>query len=273
MVPNFRSTPSTKVDLARPRTRACFEGFLCGILTWFITNDLNLLELLPLLRGTNMTLILAGTLGALLGLTRAIWLCRISAVALLGLWIVVAFTPFSSSLALPLKLDQSPEKTQAIVVLQAGVQRDNDLGMPTLERTLHAIELLQQGFAPRLIVTEVPGEGSHIKAAKRLMKNLGINGDVLAVGPVHTTHDEAVLVSQLMGKHGWKKILLVTSPTHSLRSSLTFQKTGLQVVSTPCRESLFDLEHLNEPSERVRAFGSAMREIIGIRTYRSRGWL
>ena len=105
-----------------------------------------------------------------------------------------------------------------------------------------------------------------------LAARLKVRCPVTTVGPVRDTHDEAVLVSRLASEQGWRKILLVTSPTHSRRASLTFRKAGLEVVSTPCRETRYDLENLLKWSDRLQAFSSAMHEIVGLRIYRSRGW-
>jgi uncharacterized SAM-binding protein YcdF (DUF218 family) len=105
------------------------------------------------------------------------------------------------------------------------------------------------------------------------MTRLGVRGAVSSVGPVGDTHDEAVLVSKLARQQGWKKILLVTSPTHSRRAALTFAKTGLTVISTPCQETGFDLENLNTSGDRLMAFRTALHELVGLRVYRTRGWI
>ena len=236
---------------------------------------LGLLALIPFLRSATTSLFLAAILGAALGATRGIVLLRGGVIIVLCLWFGVAFTTLSDRIAQPLKVAQLPETADAVVVLHAGIQKDNDFGAATLERTLHGLELVQQGYAPRLILTEVPPpDGSHAKAASALMKNLSIRGQLLSVGPVQNTHDEAVLVSALTKQHGWKKILLVTAPTHSRRAFFTFAKTGLQVVSTPCQETSFDFENLAAEGVdvHVRAFAEAIREIVGLRIYRARGW-
>jgi hypothetical protein len=46
----------------------------------------------------------------------------------------------------------------------------------------------------------------------------------------------------------------------------------LEVISTPCRETRYDLENLIKWPDRLQAFSSAMHEIVGLRIYRSRGW-
>ena len=123
------------------------------------------------------TLFVALFLGLILGLTRFLMVLRVGAVLALGLWLTVAFSPLAALLAQPLLLREAPQKADAIVVVQAGMQKDGDFGMTTLQRTLYALELMQQGYAPRLIVTEVADAGSHQKAALGLKKNLGLHGE------------------------------------------------------------------------------------------------
>lgn len=261
----------------RSRISRAFEGFVCSLLIWFICDHLGLIELVPPLRGSVSLALLMALGGALLGLTRGLSVLRFGIGGFFCLWLLVAYTPLAAYLVRPLKVEDPLQAADAIVVLQAGIQADDDFGSSTLERIVHGLELIQQEDAPRLIITETPpsrDSGSHLRAASTLMKNLKVECPVFAVGPVTNTHDEAVQVAQLARNQGWSKILLVTSPTHSRRACLTFRKTRLQVISTPCRESSYDFENLasGDPSARLRAFAEAMREIIGLRTYKSRGW-
>ena len=258
----------------RGRGGRAFEGALCAFLVWFVANDLGLLELVPVLRGWTFVPVAALVAGAALGLTWARAVGRWLAGASVGLWLLVAFTPLASALLTPLKTEDAPARADAVVVLQAGVQRDDDFDAPTLERMVHGLELLHAGYAPRLIVTEVPKGGSNVRATGALMSRLGVRGALFPVSPVQTTRDEALRCADLCRAHGWKTILLVTSPAHSKRAKLTFQKLGLRVLSSPCRESAFDFENLSAPGAqgRTRAFAEAVREIVGLRAYRARGW-
>jgi uncharacterized SAM-binding protein YcdF (DUF218 family) len=65
----------------------------------------------------------------------------------------------------------------------------------------------------------------------------------------------------------------VTSPTHSRRAALALEREGVDVVSSPCRETRFDLETLDRPGERLMAFGSLIHERLGLLYYRWRGWV
>jgi uncharacterized SAM-binding protein YcdF (DUF218 family) len=268
------SETQSSPQFADSRVALALQGLVGALLCWFAARDLGLLDLFPIWRGATATIFVAAAVGAGLGLTRARALIGVGATFLLGLWLVVAFTPLSAICARSLVVAQPAAQADAVVVLLASIQRDDDFGTPSLERTLHGLALMRQNHAPRLILTQgFPPQGSHRVAVSRLMENLKMPVPLQIVGPVRDTHDEALLVSDLARRNGWKRILLVTSQLHSRRASLVFAKTGLNVVSTPCRETSFDLENLNSPGGRIKAFNSAIHEIIGLRVYRARGWI
>lgn len=247
---------------------------MLALLGWFAARDLGLLDILPLFRGTLATVWVFTLVGAGLGTTRARRGVEIGVALALLLWALVAWTPLAARLAWPLVRDEAPVKADAVVVLLASIQRDDDFGTPSLERTLHGIKLLRQGFAPTLVLTQgVPPQGSHQRAARALMGDLRVAGAIEVVGPVRDTHDEALAVARLAREKGWKRVLLVTSPLHSTRAALVVEATGLGVVSTPCRETSFDLENLSLPGERIEAFNGALHELIGLRAYRARSWI
>jgi uncharacterized SAM-binding protein YcdF (DUF218 family) len=88
-----------------------------------------------------------------------------------------------------------------------------------------------------------------------------------------TTHDEAVALARLCRERGWRRVLAVTSPTHTRRAASTLEKAGLEVISVPSIETDFDLERLVWPKDRRRAFPKIAHERIGLLVYRHRGWI
>ena len=103
------------------------------------------------------------------------------------------------------------------------------------------------------------------------MKAFGIEAELVVVGPVANTRDEARLVAGLAAERGFRTILLVTSPTHTRRAAAAFEKKGLAVVVSPSVETRFDLETLDDPDDRVKAFGNLLHERLGLLVYRLRG--
>jgi uncharacterized SAM-binding protein YcdF (DUF218 family) len=188
------------------------------------------------------------------------------------LWTVVAFTPLTWWMAQGLVRRDPPRDADAIVVLASSIQKDGELSAVSMSRLLHGLELLHAGRAPRLVLTELePPERSYAEPARALMKDLGLEGELVALGPVHNTRDEARLVAGFASERGFRTILLVTSPTHTRRAAATFEKRGLEVAASPAIETRFDLELLDNPDDRVKAFGNVLHERLGLLLYRGRG--
>jgi uncharacterized SAM-binding protein YcdF (DUF218 family) len=108
------------------------------------------------------------------------------------------------------------------------------------------------------------------------MKSLGMSHEILVVGPVLNTHEEAVAVGALAREGGFERLLVVTSPSHSLRASLALEAEGVNVISVPSVETTFDYENLGAEvhgDDRVRAFGPLLHERVGLLYYRYKGWI
>jgi len=193
--------------------------------------------------------------------------------ALLLLWVAAAFTPLPDRLADGLVRRDVVEKADAVVVLASRLQLDGEPTATAQSRLLHALELLAEGWAPNLIVTElgVPAP-SHAALARSLLARLRVDAEVQSVGPVRRTRDEALAVAALCRERGWRRVLLVTSPLHSRRAAASLAHEGLDVLSSPATETLFDLERLDRPRERLAAFGEALHERVGLWYYERRGW-
>jgi uncharacterized SAM-binding protein YcdF (DUF218 family) len=145
-----------------------------------------------------------------------------------------------------------------------------------MSRLLGGLELLGEGWAPRLVLSELPAPRPRYRdAACELMDSLGMSHEVLTVGPVRNTHDEAVAVGELVRDLGLERLLVVTSPGHSRRASLALEAQGVRVISVPSIETLFDYENLADArgDERVRAFGALIHEHVGLLYYRYQGWI
>ena len=214
------------------------------------------------------------------GLGGAMWCTRlrpvVAAVAavLSMIWLAVAFSPLSLWLAQGLVRRDPLRDGDAVFVLSSRIQADGDPTTSAMSRLLHGLELVAAGRAPRLILSELPSPSrSYADVARAWTEHLKVRTDLLTVGPVRNTHDEAVAVGALFRQHGWKTVLLVTSPDHSRRAAASFEREGLGVVSSPAVETRFDLETLDFSDDRLDAFGSLLHERIGLLVYRWRGWV
>ena len=256
------------------RTSRLGVGLTAGSLAGLFVVDLRL----PSLASWNVDvsyLVPAGAvLGALLWLTPLRRITGVS-VALLGLlWLLVAFTPLTSWFAEGLVRRDRVEAADAVFVFASRIQEDGDPTTDAMSRLLKGIELVADGRAGRLVVSEVPPPaGPYAPLARAWVAAFAPRGEVLSVGRIRNTHDEAVAVARLFRERGWTRVLAVTSPTHTRRAAAALEKEGLVVIAVPALETRFDLEQLRWPGERRVAFAAIAHEHIGLLLYRRRGFI
>jgi uncharacterized SAM-binding protein YcdF (DUF218 family) len=256
-----------------PLRRAAW-GAVLGAGAGFLANDLYLAKALSITHDRSLLVVACVTAGALLGAVR-LRAIIVGALVLLALtWLVVAWTPVTRALAAGLPRRDRPAPADAVYVLASAVRANGDLSAEALARLVHGLELVHDGLAPRLILAELAAPEDHFaQTARRLMRELGITAELVAVGPVANTHDEAVLVGALCRERGLHRLLLVTSPLHSRRAAAAFEAQGLTVLSSPSPEPHYDLDDLGQPDDRLRAFADVVHERVGSWVYARRGWL
>jgi uncharacterized SAM-binding protein YcdF (DUF218 family) len=243
------------------------SGALAGGLAGFLARDLGLVDFAS-------AWVPAVLVGAGLSSRRGRPLLATALVVLVTVWLAAAFTPLSARLADGLVRRDLLQKADAVVVLGSRLQADGEPTTDAHDRLIHGLELLAGGWAPRLVVTEMPPPAaSHAELARRALARLGLAAEVLSVGPVRRTRDEAVAVAALSRERGWSRLLVVTSPLHSRRGAASLEQEGVSVLSSPALESQFDLENLDRPHERLRAFASALHERLGLWYYEREGWV
>jgi uncharacterized SAM-binding protein YcdF (DUF218 family) len=221
-----------------------------------------------------LVVVVLALLLALLCLTRLRPLVAAGTLALALLWLAVAFTPLTLWASSDLSRRDMPRPADAVFVLSSRLQEDGELTTSAMSRLLHGLELLAQEQAPRLVLSELaPPYRAYAPAARSLMTNLGMHQELLTVGPVRNTRDEAVQVARLFAERGWRTVLLVTSPWHVRRAAAAFAQQGLIVISSPGVETRYDAETLTSPDERLFAFGTLLHERVGIEVYKRMGWI
>jgi uncharacterized SAM-binding protein YcdF (DUF218 family) len=189
------------------------------------------------------------------------------------LWLAVAATPLTSALASGLIRRDAVAPADAVVVLASDVQGNGELTPSATSRLLHGMELLHEGLAPRLVLSEIAGRPSHAAAARPRLAALGVAPELIVVGPVRNTHDEAVAFARALRERGLRRVLMVTSPLHTRRAAAALEHEGLEVLSSPSGETSYDLDGLDYIDDRLRAFGDVLHERLGWVVYRWRGWL
>jgi uncharacterized SAM-binding protein YcdF (DUF218 family) len=256
------------------RWRAAATGGAVGVLLGLLTASLGLSSLVSFWGDSTPMVAVFAVLGAALWLTRFRSLLAILTCVLVLTWGAAAFTPLCPWLARGLTRRDTPGPADGVFVLGSRIQRDGDPTSAAEARLERATELLAQGLAKRLVVSEIAGNApQHAELARRRLAALRLEADVYAVGPIRNTRDEAVCVARLSRERGWRRLLLVTSPAHSRRASAAFEHEGLLVISVPATETLYDMETLDRGDERLIAFGALIHERVGLLWYRWRGYL
>jgi uncharacterized SAM-binding protein YcdF (DUF218 family) len=225
--------------------------------------------------GDRTWLVLASVaLGGVLGASRLRRVLPAAVLPLVLVWAVIAFTPLTRWLAAGLVRSEAPVRADAVFPLASSLQDDGGLTVASLPRLLRALELVAQGHTRRVILSELQEPNpAAAPAVRELMAALGIEAELIVVGPVGSTRDEVVAVAALVRERGFGRLLLVSSPAHTLRASLSFEAEGVPVTPVAALEVRYDIERLDRPGDRVQAFGPLMHERLGLAWYRWRGWI
>ncbi len=222
-------------------------------------------------------------LGTSLGLFPLTFRLLLGASGLLALLTgAVLFTPFTALLVQGLVVREAPREADLIVILGGGMHCGaGELEVSSLARLEKGLELWRQGYAPRITLSDTVGEifgdarcpSLGRVALERVRALYGAAGpEVVLLPEMRTTRTEALAVAELARTRGYRRILLVTTPTHSRRAVGAFRKLGLEVWSVPSSEPRFDLA-LPTPADRLLALTPITREYLGLLKYRLQGWL
>lgn len=261
-------------NLEQRSSHSALVGLLAGTLAGLIVDDLGLPSAVSYQGDAGLLVLLGALSGLALGGTGFRSLVVSAAAGLSALWVVVAFTPLTASLAGELLRYDRPLRADAAYVFASSIQRDGELTAVALERVLHGVELLAEGEAPTLVLFDLERpHPSYREATEALVARLGVRGEVIVTGRTRNTRDEAVNLAALGRARGWKRVLVVTSPYHSRRACAAVEHEGIMVICSPSSETLFDVENLQRSGERRRAFGGMIHEWIGLWVYRHRGWI
>jgi len=255
------------------REQAVLGGAL-GLAAGALARDLDLTSLVSFWGDRLILLPLGAIFGALCVATRLRKAFTLAFALLALLWIGVAYGPLSRWLVTGLVRSDALRPADAVLVLGSRMQVDGDPTSPQLSRLLRGLELVKDGLAPRLMITELPlPYASQRPFAEALLARFKPEAEIVDLGPTLNTRDEAVRAAEYLKKRGLRRIIVTSSPTHTYRAAALLEAQGLEVMAAPSRETRFDLETLDRPEERLMAFGSIIHERLGILVYRFRGWI
>ncbi|TDI37487.1 MAG: YdcF family protein [Acidobacteria bacterium] len=265
--------------MAEPRHavwKDILTGASFGLLAGILIKDLDLTAVVSYWGDRGLVVASATLVGAALWPTRLRGLLGFGVLSLAILWSAAAFTPLTAWMAGSLERRDPLRKADAVFVLASSLQEDGEFSTPAMSRLLRGLELLAEGWAPRLILSELPHGPSYRNAACELMDRFGLDHEIVSVGPVSSTHDEAVAVAEVARDYGFEHLLVVSSPSHTRRAAAALEAQKLRVTAVPAQETRFDYENLDDAwgsDHRLRAFPMLLHEHVGLFVYRLRGWI
>jgi uncharacterized SAM-binding protein YcdF (DUF218 family) len=206
-------------------------------------------------------------------ITRARWLVWAVGGFAAALFIVAVTTPIFARAARSLIRTDTLRKADVVVVLSSATTKERRLDEHGFIRTVEGMRLVNDGWAPTLVRTQVGGDFPAPDEDVAELARLCGRPSIEVIGPVESTRDEAVQFADLAHQRGWRTAILVTSPYHSARAAATFEKAGVTVISRPCPEREFAPSNARSVRERLAVLRWWMYEQVRWALYRVRGWV
>ncbi len=183
-------------------------------------------------------------------------------------------TPLLWVIAEPLRIVDTPQKADAIVVFAGGAGESAQAGGGYQERVKQAVDLYQAGYAPRVVFSS--GFVYAFKEAdimRGLAIDLGVPADAIILEErAANTYQSVIYARDLARRYGARDVLLVSSPYHMRRALLTWRKQApdINVAGTPVPQSQYYSHGRGASLEQFRGIAWEYAAIV---FYRSRGWL
>lgn len=194
--------------------------------------------------------------------------------------VVLGFTPaMRGPVQSLIRRDSIPAtRLDAVIVLSSSVSDDSLLDPTAVDRLLSGLALFRDNGARLLITTRSAISRSDRRMEpdadrRRLIDLVADTARWHAVGPVHTTRDEAVASAALLLPLGQGQVAVVTSPMHTRRACAAFERVGFRVTCVPAEERGYALEAFDSPSARLHATADWLYEELARVEYRVRGWV
>ncbi len=221
--------------------------------------------------------LLLGALIAPTAMGATLWLLNGMMVFVLML---VMYTPVVRGMAAPFVRADLPTTSpiDAVVVLSGSITDEGRVKGQALDRLITGVTMAKRRHVSELALSVVTRQKSspvpNSEADQRAL--VGLMAPELSVRFVHqvySTHDEALAFAALAQTNGWKRVILVTSPTHTRRACATFENVGLAVECHAADARDYSLFALQFAENRRLAFQDIGYEWVAMRVYRWRGWI
>ena len=194
----------------------------------------------------------------------------------LAIYLLVFYSPLIWLVAEPLRVATPARPADAVVVFAGGVGETGKAGGGSgyQERVKQAVDLYHEGQAPLMIFSSGYTFVFHeTQVMKDLAVALGIPPSAIILETkAANTVENITFVEAILEQHGWRQILLVSSPYHMRRALLVFRKMApaITVIPTPVPKSQFYTHDLGANLQQIRAI---LHEYLAIAYYWWKGWI
>ncbi|NQT29322.1 MAG: YdcF family protein [Candidatus Saganbacteria bacterium] len=186
------------------------------------------------------------------------------------LFFFLTYSFWFTQMARFLSVSDHLEKADAILVLGGGVG----------DRVFEATRLYKEGLAPCIVMCGGPLLGQHNLAdlMKEEAQSLGISGNaVLMVREGSSTLGNATFSLPLIKRNGFKKIIVVTSPYHTRRTKMVFQKVyhgkNIKIMVHGVTSNPFSVYSQNDWWQQHEGIDVVVREWMSLVFYFFRGYI
>jgi uncharacterized SAM-binding protein YcdF (DUF218 family) len=153
------------------------------------------------------------------------------------------------------------QQADVIIVLGAGLRRDNTPGPALRRRAAQGAELWRQGIAPVILCSGgKPGNRtrSEADACRELLEAAGVPATAILLEETSRSTEENALESgRLMAAQGWQTAVIVSDQYHLYRAQHIFSDSGLTVYASGAALSPPPGEYLV----------STLRELVALNWY------
>ncbi len=150
------------------------------------------------------------------------------------------------------------QAADVIVVLGAGLRRDNTPGPALTRRSARAAELWRAGYAPVIVCSGgKPGNRtrSEADACAELLRGDGVPAAAIVLEDTsRSTEENAIETRAIMQANGWDSAVIVTDGFHLLRAMRLFKQAGIRAFPSPAGVEPPPSEYLIYVLREVAAF-------------------
>lgn len=198
---------------------------------------------------------------------------RLGTICILS-YLLVFKTQFIWFLASPLRISDAPKKADVILVFGGGVGETGSPGKSTIERARYASELYNAGYANKIIFSSgYIYTYNDTDNMRFIALSMGVSDkDIVLEQKANNTYENVIFSKEILNKHNWKSVLLISSPYNMRRATLVFNKfaNNIKIIYMPVQKSQFYDRSSGIKLEQIMAI---IHEYLGIVYYFVKGYI